>query len=168
MAANPAPAASLPLSIVEPIDIGRLLREVNKLDDSLHQDSLRGTKPAKVQISEKLAELTKANSLEITEASDRKQLLSFLEELKTKAPVMHISFASEPSDKFKAGLITWLRTEIHPMVLVIVGLEPNIGAGCTVRTNNKYFNLSLSERLKKNRVLLVSGIKKLEAVPQKP
>jgi hypothetical protein len=60
---------------------------------------------------------------------------------------MHMSFSSEPSQLFLVKLVTWLRQEINPYTLVTVGLQPNIGAGCILRSLNKYFDLSLRQSL---------------------
>ena len=61
---------------------------------------------------------------------------------------MHISFSADPSPLFTQKLIAWLRSEIHPLVLLQIGLQPNMGAGCVVRTSNKYFDFSLRDRFK--------------------
>ena len=54
--------------------------------------------------------------------------------------------------------MTWLRREIHPLVLMTVGLQPNIGAGCIVRTTNKYFDFSLRQDFANKRDLLQAAL----------
>jgi hypothetical protein len=73
---------------------------------------------------------------------------------------MHISFSADPSPVFTDKLMTWLRREIHPFVLLTVGLQPNIGAGCIVRTTNKQFDLSLRQDFKAKRDLLLEQLTK--------
>jgi F0F1-type ATP synthase delta subunit len=51
--------------------------------------------------------------------------------------------------------VTWLRANIHPQALVQVGLQPNIAAGCVVRTANKQFDLSLRQSFAKHKDLLI-------------
>jgi hypothetical protein len=63
-----------------------------------------------------------------------------------------------------AKLTAWLRTNIHPTLLITVGLQPGIGAGCVVRTANKYFDLSLGKSFVKKRELLMQRLRDPEAV----
>ena len=67
---------------------------------------------------------------------------------------MHISFSADPSPLFTQKLITWLRAELHPLVLIQIGIQPNMGAGCVVRTTNKYFDFSLRSRFKEKGAVL--------------
>jgi len=69
-----------------------------------------------------------------------------------------MSFNADPSPLFSQRLVTWLRQEIHPQVLVQTGLQPSLGAGCTLRTTNQFFDFSLREHFKQNRQLLVQKI----------
>jgi hypothetical protein len=52
-----------------------------------------------------------------------------------------------------------LRENIHPLVLITFGLQPNIGAGTVVRTTNKYFDFSLGQALAKNRTMLMAQLR---------
>ena len=54
--------------------------------------------------------------------------------------------------------MAWLRREIHPVVLLTVGLQPSIGAGCIVRSTNKQFDFSLREDFLKKHDLLMAKI----------
>jgi F0F1-type ATP synthase delta subunit len=89
----------------------------------------------------------------------RQRLTSFLEEVRNHAPTLHMSFSADPSPAFTQRLITWLRSEIHPIVLLQVGLQPNIGAGSVVRTTNKYFDFSLRSRFKQKGDVLAQLLK---------
>ena len=71
---------------------------------------------------------------------------------------MHISFSSEPTPIFLERLLSWIRREINPLVLLTIGLQPAIGAGCIVRTTNKYFDLSLRQTFIDKRKLLLEQI----------
>jgi hypothetical protein len=105
-----------------------------------------------------LDEFTSTNKLNLLHDKDRARALSFLISVKAKAPVLHMSFSVDPSPAFIQKLMTWLRAEIHPLVLVHVGLQPNIGAGCVVRGTNKYFDFSLRQHFKKQRSLLMEKL----------
>jgi hypothetical protein len=138
----------LPLSVVTKVDVGRLLREVESLDNFLQQGAIRqpGTPVKLPKTSRLFDETVEANHLNVLHEDERKRLFEFLKQVKTNAPVLHMSFSADPSPLFAQKLITWLRAEIHPVVLLQVGLQPNMGAGCVVRTTNKYFDFSLRSR----------------------
>ncbi len=151
--------------IVSPSDLKHVRRDLEALDDTLRQAGLRqGGKavalPQPSRFINALAEESKANLLR---AGDRQQLLQYLSTLVEKAPVLHISFASEPSAAFMNKLIIWLRSNIHPQLLVHLGLQPSIAAGCIVRTPNKQFDFSLAQAFEKQRELLVASL--LEITP---
>jgi F0F1-type ATP synthase delta subunit len=44
-------------------------------------------------------------------------------------------------------ILLWLRQNVHPQVLLQVGLQPAIAAGCVLRTTNKIFDMSLKAHL---------------------
>ncbi|MEK7603477.1 MAG: hypothetical protein AAB459_04545, partial [Patescibacteria group bacterium] len=134
---------SLPVAVVGRVDLGRLLREVEGLTDFLEQAAIRepGTAQAKMpKTSRLLDQAIEINKLNLLTNDDRNQLRQFLKTVYQEAPVMHMSFSADPSPNFTQKLVAWLRQEIHPFVLLQVGLQPNIGAGCVVRTTNKYFD----------------------------
>lgn len=147
---------ALPIQISTPVDVGRLLREVQAVNETLLQLQLRktGEQVALPKISQPLDQLVQLNKLNLLQEADRKKLEKFLLSVKEKAPVLHVSFSADPSVPFMEKLISWLRREIDPLVIVTVGLQPAIGAGCVVRTTNKQFNFSLRENFKKKRDLL--------------
>ena len=153
----------LPLSVTSPTDIGRLLRELDVLDNELMQYELKGTiANAKMPKTTKLLDdFISANKLDLIDATQRQQFISFLNGLKNHAPVLHISFGADPAPAFIERLITWLRQNINPLVLITIGLQPNIGAGCLVRSTNKYFDFSLRENFTKNRELLMANLREV-------
>jgi F0F1-type ATP synthase delta subunit len=51
------------------------------------------------------------------------------------------------------------------MVLVQIGLQPNLGAGCVVRTTNKYFDMSLRTKFFDSRDKLRAVLKAPAAEP---
>lgn len=142
----------LPLSVVTPTDLGRLLREAEGLHDFMEQAAIRKTgEPMKMpKTSRLLDELMLSNKLNGMEAAERQKLLTWLAALKKKAPVVHISFGADPSPAFLQKLVGWFRQNVHQFLLIRVGLQPNIGAGCMVRTNNKVFDMSLRQYFKKH------------------
>ena len=153
---------ALPNSVVGPVELGRLLRELETLDNAVMQLRLRTPDTLKLpDVSRLLDQTITLNKLNLLTPADFKELQQFLVHAKAQAPVMHISFGADPSPLFTQKLVLWLRQEIHPMVLLTIGLQPSIGAGCMVRTTNKYFDFSLRERFIKNRQLLITQLQEI-------
>ena len=152
---------TLPLLVTSPADVSRLKREVAALSDYLHQQALRtpGTTQAQLpKVSRMLDELAAANGLNLLDAAARDRLAAFLQDTTAQAPVIHMSFAVDPSSAFLQKIVQWFRQTIHPAVLIRVGLQPSIAAGCTVQTTNQYFDLSLRRYLQDHRQLLVDSL----------
>ena len=171
MAHEAAPAhhstLSLPDSVTGLTDVTRLQREADTLDEYLRQAGLRkggdANKLPKIPIM--LDDIATVNHLNLLHQADRQKLAQFLKMLQSSAPVVHMSFASEPSTEFTTKIITWLRQNIHPLLLVQVGLQPSIAAGCTLRTTNKVFDFSLRQHFLRNRQLLVDALGKIGQEP---
>jgi hypothetical protein len=166
MASKPAPTqhqktGAIPLNIVSPVDVGRLLRELENYDDVMEQNRLRGAKSpatAEFQMSKLLQATAELNKLNLTDAASRKNLQKFLTEVRAHAPVLHMSFSADPSGVFIEKLMSWLRREIHPTVLLTIGMQPSIGAGCIVRSTNKYFDFSLRKDFEKKSDVFIKAL----------
>ncbi|HTE57745.1 MAG TPA: hypothetical protein VK694_03290 [Verrucomicrobiae bacterium] len=158
---------SLPVQVVGRVDVGRLLREVEGLDNFMQQAAIRqpGTPLKMPKTSRLMDEMLAGSQLNMLHEQDRKQLLTFLTAVKARSPVLHMSFGADPSPLFLSKLMTWLRAEIHPQVLLQVGLQPNIGAGMIMRTTNKQFDFSLRHRFKKQRDTLVQRLHAMSDTP---
>jgi hypothetical protein len=103
--------------------------------------------------------MLQVNKINVLHEEDRNRLVNFLLEVYARAPMLHMSFSADPSPLFMQKLMVWLRKEIHPLVLVQVGLQPNMGAGCVVRTTNKYFDFSLRNRFEERRDVLAQHMR---------
>lgn len=160
-AVGPKKFSGLPVQIVSPADVSRLIREVETIDDALHQLSLRapGTEVKMPKTSKLLDQTAELNKLNLLEKSDRELLNRTLQLIKERAPVLHISFSADPSAAFLEKLMVWLRREIHPLVLLTIGLQPNMGAGCIVRTKNRQFDFSLKQDFAGKRDLLMGKLR---------
>ena len=150
----------LPVLVATPVDIGRLVRELEALNDNLLQLKLRqGEKAVRLPKTSQLMDQTvQLNKLNLLDAADRKALLRFLEAVKKQAPVLHASFSADPPVNFVEKLMTWLRREIHPQVLLTIGLQPTIGAGCMIRSTNHYFDFTLRNRFDNQREVLIQKL----------
>lgn len=144
------PAASelkLPVLVFGVVEVRRLKREIEALEEYMAQAATRepGKQPALPRVSRLLDALATDNRMNLLQPEHRKHLKSFLANTERHAPTIHISFATDPSSAFTAKIVTWLRASIAPNVLLEVGLQPTIAAGCIVRTTNKIFDLSLRQ-----------------------
>jgi hypothetical protein len=161
VAHEPAKAKTiLPLTILTVVDLGRLSRELTSLDDFSLQSSVRdpGKQPQLPRTSRGLEDLAGQSDLNLLVDDDRAKLKKLVDDLKQTAPVIHISFSADPSPAFMTKLVTWLRNEINPSILVSIGMQPSIAAGCIVRTPNKYFDFSLRKHLLDSGKLLIESL----------
>jgi F0F1-type ATP synthase delta subunit len=148
------------MTVIQPTEVGRLIQELKVIDESLLQLGLRHSGAA-VQLPKTswlLEQTAQLNKLNLLQTADRHQLQTFLNGVREHAPVLHISFSADPSPAFLEKLITWLRHEINPQVLLSIGLQPNMGAGCTVRSTNKYFDFSLRQDFARKHGLLKAAL----------
>lgn len=152
----------LPTAIVGLIDVGRLIRELDKVEANLQQQSIRTEADADVKLpkfSLLLDQLVDKNQLDLLKEEDRRKTHDFLKQLRQHAPKVHMSFSANPSPRFIQTLTAWLRQNIHPQLLVAIGLQPGIGAGCVLRTTNKYFDLSLAKSFAESRDVLMKYLR---------
>lgn len=164
----------LPIGLVTRADAGRLARETEAIDNFMRQAVIRtpGTPVQLPKTSHLFEEMITVNKLNMLQEPDRQRLIQFLQAVRTTAPILHISFNTDPSPIFQQRLVTWIRQQMHPFVLLQIGLHPSIGAGCVVRTTNKYFDFSLRQRFTDQRKLLISKLTAMDtptettAVPQ--
>jgi hypothetical protein len=158
---------TLPLQVTSPVDVGRLQRELESIDGTLMQAALRkdGSESIIPKTTTLMDQILQLNKLNLATSSHRKRLMDFLVHTKARAPVLHMSFSADPSTTFIDRLLTWLRQEIQPNVLVTIGLQPNIGAGCIVRSTNKYFDFSLRQDFASKRGLLLEKLDQIMIPP---
>jgi len=150
----------LPMLAANPGDITRLSRELDSIDDALLESEVRhGADNVKLpRTSQLMDQLVELNKLNLLHKTDRKLVKQFLETVIKQAPVVHMSFSTDPSAVFLEKLMTWLRREIHPQLLLTVGLQPTLGAGCVMRTTNHQFDFSLRQDFAKKRGLLIEKL----------
>jgi len=153
---------SLPIIIVSQADVSRLERELTGLDDYISQAKLRqpGSPLERLpKTSRGLNDFAELNKLNFLVDEDRRRALDFLMELAKVGLVVHIGFAADPSSAFLAKITTWFRQNIDHLILVNVGLEPTIAAGCTLRTDNHFHDFSLRHHFEEQRPLLLSKLR---------
>lgn len=157
------PDIALPLSVITVSDARRLMQELESVDDFIVQTKIR-TPGKQVQLpktSKTLDDLSTQNNLNLLLEDDCKLAKNFLKTLLQTAPIIHISFASDPPAQFLAKILWWFRENISKVVLLEIGLQPTIAAGCVVRTANRVFDLSLRKRLQEYRSVLLDNLERL-------
>lgn len=146
--------------MVSQVDVARLLRELNGLNDFFVGAATRkaGSPMQPSRSSHALEQLASDNKHNLFEDKDRNSLAAALNMVLGKAPLMHISFAAEPSPQALEKILGWLRGNIHALTLLQVGLQPSIAAGCVLRTPNRLFDMSMRNHLKEQEPYLVQLI----------
>ena len=154
-----ADTLALPPLVATTADIDRLIRELQNLSETQLQNDLRKADSAGLpQTSQLLEAAAHLNKLNLAQAKDRQALLDFLEAVKKQALLLHFSFSTDPPTQFIEKLMVWLRREIHPRLLISVGLQPTIGAGCMIRSTNRYFDFTLRSHFANHKELMVQGL----------
>ena len=150
----------LPIGVISQIDVARLVRELNSLEDFFTAADTRkaGTPIAPPRLTRMLDNVARDNKCNLLDKTQRQQLSSQLDQILKQAPLLHISFASDPPPRTLERILVWLRANIHPQTLLQVGLQPTIAAGCMLRTPNKVFDMSLRSHLKNQESFLVQLI----------
>lgn len=150
----------LPNGVASRQDVVLLHREVRMFLDAMNQSVMRHDSPIKYPaISTNLRAIATINQIDLRDAKKCEELIAKLEEVKDKAPSVHVSFPSEPSTAALERLIVWFRKEIDPKVVIQVGLQPTIAAGVVVRTPNHQFDFSLRKHLYENQHKLGEAIR---------
>jgi hypothetical protein len=88
---------TLPVVIFGAVEVSRLLRELESVDDHLSQEAIRSTDkrvPDLPRMSRMLEQLAAENNLDLHAPDARKRLDNFLQKVLEKAPSVHISFAA--------------------------------------------------------------------------
>lgn len=152
----------LPPSVVTRVDVARLVREVEWVDNELTTALVRSKagvqQPAQPVISGALEDFLRQNKLSLEEAQKRAHVLKQLRKLKDSAPVMHMTFAVNADRESLQELAAWLRSSIHPQALISVGLQPALVAGVYLRTPNHVHDFSMRAALGKSRGLLTKEL----------
>lgn len=150
---------TLPRLVFGPVEVRRLLRELEGLDEYFAQDRLRGKKQTLPPTASRLLNsLASENHVNLLSTPERQVLIGFLDGILKEAPQLHVSFAADPSSAFMVKMVGWFRENIHPHTLLQLGLQPSIAAGCVLRTPNRMFDFSLAHHFKEERHRLIEAI----------
>lgn len=164
------PGYVLPPSLIGHAELGRLVRELEVVDNELERQRVRAhagaAKTGTYQLpvmSRALTDLVQLNKLDLTDGKLRDQLRTDLRRLKDHAPAVHLTFATEADPESLQKLTAWIRKELHPQALVSVGLQPSIIGGVYVRTPNHVHDYSIRSLLQSKQDVIVADIEELAA-----
>ena len=156
---------SLPADVVSRRDLARLVTEAEHIDDEMTSADVRARKtnhatetPA---FSGQFTDFLTDNKLDFSESKVRTDIIKELRLLKTKAPVVHTTFAVPADIESLQTLASWFRKSVHPQVLLEIGLQPALVAGVYVRTPNHVHDMSLRSALAGKREVLVKDLEEL-------
>jgi F0F1-type ATP synthase delta subunit len=157
---EPSKGFVLPVVVFGTIELHRIQRELEALEDYFAQSQIRaaGKQVPLPQLSRLLYGMAADNDLNLLIQEQRTKLAALLKEIADSAPVVHISFAADPSSNFTAKIVEWFRKNIHPYCMVQLGLQPAIAAGCVLRTPNHILDFSLAHHFSDKRELLVTAL----------
>lgn len=158
----------MPPNVVDKVDLARLVREVEDLDNEYTTAEARAKAdadtPSRSTPSQQLTDFLHVNELSLDISGHaRTELIEQLRLLKDHAPVVHMTFAVEADRESLGKLATWLRSSVHTQALISVGLQPSLIAGVYLRTPNHVHDLSLRGMLKNGRGALVKELETLRA-----
>lgn len=155
----------LPPSVVSKIDVSRLVNEVELIDNELTAAKVRsklGSKAyAEPVMSEQLRDFLSDNKLTLEDGHERTTLIKQLRELKSKVPIIHMTFATTADHKSLSQLADWVRTSVHPQAVIAVGLQPALVGGVYIRTPNHVHDFTIRGRLEAQRHQLVEDLEAL-------
>ena len=156
---------SLPPSVATQSDLRRLIAELEAIDNILTSDEIRQrTGHATIghmTLSEQLGDFIELNQCPVDDDHQRSELLGSLRQLKDRAPVIHMTFATTAEREVLSKIVAWLREKVNPQAVISVGLQPELIGGAYIRTTNKVFDMSIRSQLANGRSIIV---KELEAV----
>ncbi len=149
----------LPTILASKQDITHIHRELRMFTDLVMQSIMRHDNPVQYPpISATLRALATENQIDLRQEDACNQLLKDIEMLNKNAPTVHISFPIDPSPEVIRRLIIWLREEVDPRIVIMIGLQPTIAAGIVMRTPNHQFDFSLRQHFYRNREKLKEAL----------
>lgn len=153
---------SLPPSVVTRIDVSRLVRELEWIDNEITTAAVRAKTGVPVTsqpvFSDQMTDFLTQNNLTLTDARQRTALVKALRKVKDTVPIIHMTFAVPADRESLQQLAAWLRSSVHPQAVIAVGLQPSLVGGVFVRTPNQVHDLSLRAKLQASRGVLIKSL----------
>lgn len=155
----------LPPSVIDKVDVSRLVDEVERIDNELRTATIRAKNGVgqqnQVRLSAQLLDFLTHNQLTVNDEQTRSRLIKQLHQLKDNAPVVHMTFATTVDGESLQQLAQWLRQSVHPQAVIEVGLQPSLIAGVYVRTTNQVHDMSLRAKLVSGHDIIIKDLETL-------
>ena len=146
---------TLPSNIVNKVDISRMVREFEALDNALTTQTVRkkagGESEATPAQSPQLSGFLEVNPVDLENTGARSAYIKQLRLLKDHVHVMNMTFAVVADPESLQQLCAWIRESVHPQTVIEAHLQPALVAGVYLRTTNHVFDLSVRNALKSKR-----------------
>jgi len=140
----------LPHSIITKSQLASLQRELVRLSTA---------KTAKQKkLSDDLEQFLAMNRIGTITAELQKKLLTALAATAKNAPQITIALGSLPDTDERIELITWLRSQIHPQLLLHIVQDSDVIAGAVIRTERNVYDYSLHSAIFSNTNLLAQKL----------
>jgi hypothetical protein len=159
----------LPPALISRADLARLVREIEDIDNDLEAQKARNHATGKTgyslpPLSHTMNDFVELNKVDVADDQARMKLKEQMKVMKDHAPVMHMTFAVEADPASLQQLTAYLRKEIHPQALLVVGMQPALVGGAYVRTPNHIHDFSVRSRMAEKRGLILQAINQLSNV----
>ncbi len=145
----------LPPTIVSKVDVARLVREFETVDNAFTAKSVRKKAGASSDetpaMSSQLQAFLEKNPVDLEDSSARSAYIKQLRLLKNNLHVMNMTFAVVADPESLRQLSAWLRESIHPQTVIEAHLQPALVAGVYLRSENHVFDFSVRNALKEKR-----------------
>jgi hypothetical protein len=146
---------TLPSDIVTKVDVSRLVREFEGIDNALTAKTVRKKAGASSEetpaMSPQLSGFLEVNPVELENTGARSAYIKQLRLLKDNVKVMNMTFAVVADPESLQQLSAWLRESVHPHTVIDAHLQPALVAGVYLRSQNHVFDFSVRNALKAKR-----------------
>lgn len=145
------PTIVLHVSIISPVDLGRIQRELYSIDSQFLARDI--SVDNRVRTSAELDNLIKASGVDLSSSQQRQTLVKQLQFVRRTAPVVRLVFSKQAGNRELSMLVKWFREFGHPNTLIEESMDPSIGGGCIVKTATKQFDFSYAKLLANKKML---------------
>ena len=155
---------TLPTSVATKSQLLSLRENLEEVLEAITQNNIRLNEDVDAQpapdVSGALASLLSINKLKPTQEV-LLGLKEWVEYLLHHAPIVRLTFSSEPGPEELTRLIEWFRQQSEMVVLLHIGLQPSIAAGVMLRTTSHRYDFSLRGDLLKRTDKFIDAINRV-------
>lgn len=135
----------LPPSIGGLRELRRAIRELEAAENALVSGQIKnkaGLAPASLELPKLAEELLTLNKLEVRSSADLAGLRKALDQMSGTSPRCKFIFAGDVDAPFLARLVSWMRDNVSPQLLVDVTVSPPIAGGFILETPVRRYDFS--------------------------